>query len=233
MAIAIDVNDLGHAAADPSSTTIAFTTGSAVASGGFIVVSVHWFSSTATLSSVAGGGLTWTIDKQGKAGSSSDNMALVSAQAPSGLASSTTITATISAASFARAIGGTSFTGVATSTPVDTTSGPTVATGTTWATPSMTLTAGSVLVATGFDETSNHTNTPATGCTEAIDWQEASGPTEHATVYRIEAGGGSFTAGGTWSGSATAGVVGVAYLAAAGGGGGPTVKRLAALGAGT
>src|SRR4051812_42539010 len=108
MAIALDVADLGKNGADPSSTTIAFTTTSAVAVGGFIIVSVGWFDAAITVSSVANTGssvLSWTVDKQGRpAAPTSDSTAIVSAQATSGLSSGAVITATFSSGAVARTI---------------------------------------------------------------------------------------------------------------------------------
>ena len=98
MAIVIDQLSIGETAADSASSTVAFTTNQTVASNGFIVVTVTWINpSGQTLLSVGGGGLTWNIDKQGQTGGTEAPTAIVSAQAPSGLASGTTITATFSA----------------------------------------------------------------------------------------------------------------------------------------
>jgi hypothetical protein len=221
MAIAVDVADLGKAAGDPALGTIAFTTTSPVASGGFIVLSVGWFDGTATLSSVAGGGLTWTIDFQGKAGVTSDRVALVSAQAPAGLVSGTTITATFSAATpVAREIGGTSFTGVATSSPVDVALGAAVAVSPSaagWTSGSLSVAAGSVMVATCYNESGNFTNTVTAPSLQAVLMPNAASPTSQVTCYRIESSAGSVSVAGTWSTAATSGTGAVAYKAAAGG----------------
>lgn len=221
MAIAIDKASLGTNSGDPGSTTIALTTSQAVASSGFIVLSVGWFNTGVTLSSVSGGGLTWTIDKQGQGPGTNMNAALVSAQAASGLASSTSITATFSASAIARMIGGTSFTGVATSTPVDTTDGPKSVTPATtaWTTNSVAISAGSVLIATAYAETTNSSSTVTSPSIEALDWNYAGGVTQ-TTCYRIESSASSYTVAGTWATSMQSDTVAVAYLAAAGGGGG-------------
>lgn len=201
--------------------TIPFTTTSAVAAGGFIVLSVGWFDSAVNLSSVAGGGLTWTVDKQGRAagGPGSSNAALVSAQAPSGLATSTTITATFSGTTpTARMIGGSSFLGVATSAPVDTTNGPigvnVAAAG--WATGSTTIAAGSLLIATCYAETTNTTSTPTSPSIEALDWSIGGGGVTQTTAYRIEASAGSYTVAGTFAVNVQSDTNAVAYLEAAG-----------------
>lgn len=216
MGIAADAVLGGNGVAS-TSATIAFTTTSAVATGGFIVLEVSWYASAVTLNSVSGGGLSWTIDKQGASTTDANaKVAIVSAQAPSGLASGTTITATLSATSIDRTISGASFTGVATSTPVDgTPTGPTNGTTTAWATASSTLAAGSMLVGanynTGF---TTPTSTPTSPSLEVVDRGDTDG--NSATMaYRIEAAPGSYTVAGAWTATAGAHVtVGVAYLAA-------------------
>jgi hypothetical protein len=223
MAIAIDVADLGKAAADPASGAIAFTTTSAVAAGGFIVVNVGWFDAAITLSSVANTGsavLSWTIDKQGRpAAPTSDTTALVSAQATAGLSSGAVITATFSGSPVAREISGSSFTGVATSSPVDTTSGPTGVTPAAagWTTASVAISAGSLLIATCYTETGNFTNTVTSPSLQAVLNPNSASPTAQVTCYRIESSAGSYTVAGAWSTAAQSGTTAVAYKAAAGG----------------
>lgn len=219
MTVVLDQADIGHSGVDSSSGTIAFTTNQNVASGGFIVLDVGWGDATKTLSSVSGGGLTWAIDKQGVAANGSNGCAAsVSAQAPSGLASGTTITATYSAATVGRAIGGTSFTGVATSTPLDTSSGPTdYASTTAWTTASTTIAAGSVLIGISHCTNTNDTSTITAGSTEAQDFGGGAGTFGQTVGYRIQAVGGAFTVAGTWSGSEQGTTIAAAYKVAAGG----------------
>jgi hypothetical protein len=218
MAIAVDQSTLGGDFTNDVSSTasIPFTTTNVVASGGFIVLLVTWHKGV-TLSSVAGGSLTWTIDLQGASTASNGSVALVSAQAPSGLASSTTITATLSSASTGvQSICGTSFTGVKTSSPVDVTSALTDFTTTTaWTTASTTIAAGSVLVANAVQLTGGFTSTPTSPSIETHDQNAGVGSFSETSAYRIEAAGGAFTVAGTWSSSATGTAAGVAYLAAA------------------
>jgi len=215
VAIAIDKASIGTNATG-SGITIGLTTNQTVAASGFIVLSLGWFTAV-TLSSVAGGGLSWSIDKQGLGSGGNRNAGIVSAQAPSGLASGTTITATFSSSATVPQIGGTSFTGVKTSSPVDTTSGPTdqdpAATG--WTSASTAISAGSVLIATCWNETSPVTSTVTAPSLEALDWVNGA-DTAETTAYRIEASAGSYTVAGTWSGSVKSTTVAVAYLAAAG-----------------
>jgi hypothetical protein len=223
MAIAIDVANLGTADPGGSRSTVAITTGSAVASGGFIVTCIGWFGTT-TLSSVAGGGLTWTIDKQGRAADPGFvSIAIASAQAPSGLASGTTITATLAANADVPTMGGTSFTGVATSSPVDGTPlGPTGVATAAWSTGNYSIQAGSVIVGTCWNENTASGNTASAGSTEAWEIAQAGGPYSHVAEYRIEGSAGSYAVAGTWGAAQKNTNIGVAYLAAAGGGGATT-----------
>lgn len=218
-AIAIDQANIGNAGIDSSATSIPFTTTQIVAANGFIVVNPTWGDQTRTLSSVSGGGLTWTIDKQGvSSGLQNVGCAVVSAQAPAGLASGTVITATYSGATVGRGISGSSFTGVATSSPVDVTSGPTDFTGTTaWTTGSTTIAAGSLLIAVAHCSTTNDTSTITSPSIEAQDFGGGAGTFGQTVGYRIELAGGSFTVAGAWSASEQGTVVAVAYKAAAGG----------------
>jgi hypothetical protein len=222
MAIAIDVANIGTDVNNGASqTTVALTTTSAVASNGFIVLGIGWFGSTFLVSGVSGGGLSWSVDKQGV--TSSIGTALVSAQAPSGLASSTTITVTFTGSVDVPTIGGTSFTGVATSSPVDGTPlGPTEVTTAAWSSGSYTIAAGSVIVATNWTEGVVTGNTPTAPSVEA--WDVVTSDSD-ATVleYNIQASDGSYTVEGTWNAAHKNQNVAVAYLAASGGGGVSTI----------
>lgn len=230
MAIAVDQANAGTAANDAGATTIAVNTSANIAVGGFIVASVGWWSAAQTLSSVTGGGLTWAIAIQRKHASNNVSDAIVYAQAPSGLASVTTLTANFSGSVNGRQIGISSFAGVTTSSPVDTT-----ATGdnttTAW-TVSGTVAAGSLLIGTSHAD-DFRTSTITSPSIEALDWNDGAN-TGQTTGYRIEATGGTYAVAGTWN---TAPLNHVECLAAfkadAGGGGGPpSPKQLAALGVG-
>jgi hypothetical protein len=229
MAIAVDVANLGSAGVEGSANTIAFTTGSAVASGARIVLVVSWWDNTTTLSSVAGGGLTWTIHAQGKSPTTSMHVAIVSAPAPSGLASSTTITATMSDAnSFIRHIGGGSFTGIDTSTPVDVAGSATETkpTSTSWTTSSESIAAGSLLVGCAYTENTNSTSTPTSPAVEMIDRVITSAPSSLTAAYRIESSAGSYAVAGTWASTGVSASLAVAFKAAAGGGSDATVTAV-------
>lgn len=220
MAIAIDVSSLGSTYVAANATTAAFTTGSAVASGGFIVLAGGWFSdNTGTVTGISGGGLTWTVNKQPNGGTSLVNAWIASAQAPSGLASGTTITATFSATQQARFIMGMSFTGVATSSPVDgTPTGQTKGSTAAWATPSYSIAAGSVIVAACAQVGPSANNSPTSPSLEGPENDQAGDTVSFVMEYRIESSAGSYTVAGTWSsgvGIDTSNAA-VAYLTAAG-----------------
>lgn len=216
-------------------TTIAFTTGVTVPSGSFLVCGVSWYNPGVT-ASVAGGSLTWTNDVQ-KNGTVDTNyhLAIFTAQAPSGLASSTTITATFSGNAFGRSICGDYWTGVATSTPKDQTSTAGSNTGTAWNGGSITTTnADDLIVLMGWGDVVTTTNTPTAPATEVEDFNIVTDAASWAMEYRIVAATNTYSLAGTWA-SAPGEWLGCqsSYKAdAGGGGGGTTVKQLAQLGVG-
>lgn len=217
-----------------SASTIALTTNVAIAAGDFIVVGFGWADQGTTLNSVAGGGLSWTVDEQVQhTDAIFDCCGIASAQAPSGLASGTTITATLSAACTERIAGGASFTGVASSSPIDTHNHGQDSVGgsgsNTWSSGNVSLLASSMLVSIGYGE--NTTNSTPVSGTEA--WQAFTSHSEGGAMnYNIATTAGTYVNSGTWSAVTRWCFCNVAYKAAAGGGGGPTVKALAALGVG-
>jgi hypothetical protein len=221
VAIAVDKASIGGIVQEPVNSTVAFTTNQTVASNGFIVlICTYWHNGTsATLSSVSGGGLSWTIDVDvvSANGGGNPRVAIISAQAPSGLASGTTITGTFSASLNGSMAGlaGSSFTGVKTSSPVDVTTARNDTTDQTWATASASIQAGSLLYGGAFNFSAQATSTPTQG-TEATDFNNAVGGSA-ASNYRIESSAGSYTLGGSWTAGANSVSVSVAYLAAAGG----------------
>lgn len=219
MAITVDKANAGTNGNDSTSTTISVNTSQTIASGAFIVVCVAWFDpfEVATLSSVSGGSLSWSIDKQGSSGVTFDpEEAIASAQAPSGLASGTTITATLSASISGNTseIGVSSFLGVKTSSPVDGTPiGPVNNGGATdlWTTGNYTLSAGSLMVGAA-NCGDNFTNAMTDG-TEL--YEAASSFTKLFAAYRIEASAGSYALAGDMSAVGQCDAIAVGYLAAA------------------
>lgn len=212
MAITIDQANLGEFASDTAGTTAAFTTTQNVAVGGFIVLTATCNDSQ-SISSFSGGGLTWTIDKQGT-GLGTSRVAIASAQAPAGLASGTTLTATFSASTGGqRSICGTSFLGVVASAPVDVTDNVGFLSTTAWTTNSITVQNGSVIVVCAGNSTNLFTSTPTSPLIEAHDFGQGTGFCQ-TVCYRIESAG-SYTSAGTWSSTSSGTVNAVAYLAAA------------------
>jgi len=214
MAIAVDQSTIGSAGPAGAAGTIAFTTSAVVASNAFIVVGVQWFGSGITLSSVAGGSLSWAVDVQGvDAASNNSHVGFASAQAPAGLASGTTITATMSGSADGRAICGTSLTGVKTSSAVDAVGTVTGSAGSTnWSTGNVSVAAGSVLFGTCFSQTSGASSTATAPSVETHDF--ASGGGDSVTMaYRIEASAGSVAVAGVWTGApGFLSAIGAAYL---------------------
>jgi hypothetical protein len=219
MAIAIDKANAGTFAADAGSTTIPVTTTQTIAPGA-IIVGFGWNDKTITLSSVSGGGLTWTILAQRQwsgGGGSFDATALVMAQAPAGLASGTTITATLSGSGIGRVAAVSSFTGVKTSSPVDGTAVTAQSAGTlttTWTSGSYAILAGSALVSVAWaDIGDTHTATAGTEAVESFDPDDNYGL---ALVYRIESSAGSYNNAGTFGAATNWLHVTVGLLAASG-----------------
>lgn len=218
MAIAIDQATIGTGSTSGSGTTQVLTTSQAVASGGFIVLLVAWYGSGITLSSVGGGSLTWAIDAQGKnATDSSAGIAIVSAQAPSGLASSTNITATFSGTVSARGVWGMSFTGVASSSALDVAGTIQTAGTQAWSTGTLAGVQDNGVVVAGSWRTSGGESNTITGpAVETHDFELAT--TDDACGgYKILTTGGSVSVAGTWTGSGTHSSIGAAYKVAAAG----------------
>jgi hypothetical protein len=223
MAITVEHANIGVNGATSGGTTLAITTTQTVSAGSLIVLAVGWYTTSGiTITGVSGGGLTWTVDKQG--GPFNVKSGIVSAPAPSGLASSTSITVTFSAAMEGGiAMGGSSLSGTDTSgSRVDTTSGPKADEGdAAWESTSQTILAGSGIVAVAFNENVGVSGS-TTSYTELIDTVDGYGE-GLTSVLRVEASAGSYTVSGTWPATAGSAVNAVAYIAgatfSAGGGG--------------
>lgn len=99
----------------PAAATIAVATSAPVVAGDTVVAVVAWYGS-GTLDSLSGGGLTWTVHVT--SGGTAHRIAIASAHAPAGLASGTTITATLSASRDARSIRLVSVADVAATSPL-------------------------------------------------------------------------------------------------------------------
>jgi hypothetical protein len=191
MAWSVDRSSLGTASGDAGSTIDLVTTQS-VASGAWIFAVVGW-RSAATLNSLSGGSLTWEIVASH---TNAQSIAIVRAYAPSGLASSTTITATWSASTFQRKIGAASFAGGAAGSEVQDTGTGGASTAAWSATADTTTNNALVIGVSGQD--SNTSSTPDGNSTELVDFQQG-GSSAATMVYRIVTGTGASTVGGTWS----------------------------------
>lgn len=217
MAIVLDKANIGLAFNAAAGSTIALTTSQAVASGATIICSVGWFGAAQTLSSFSGGGLTWTIDKQGKGGS--DGCAVVSAYATSGLASGSVLTATYSASVGGdRCIVGSSFTGIQSSLPGYGSVSNIPGTTTAWTTGNVTTTAnGDMIYAASLADGQATTSTITSPSIEDYDSNDVGSNTSRTGAHRIEATAGTYTVAGTWGAVPDQLVIiGVAYKAASG-----------------
>jgi hypothetical protein len=222
MAIAVDKTDLGGASNDAASGSMAFTTSQAVASNGFIVVGGGWYNSKAsTVTGVAGGGLTWVVDQdRDHSGAALSSVWMARAQAPAGLATSTTITVSFSTASpEARTISGMSFTGVHASAPLDGTppAANSILASTSWSTTAATVQADSVIVSVAWSESSvsagASVTAPATEAHEELNSDDLYG---HVMGYYVVPSTASYNIAGTWNAVSCNSVnVSAAYLTGA------------------
>jgi hypothetical protein len=232
VAIALDTANHGTVAAAASASTIAVTTTSVVAASRRITIFAGWFG-TATISSVAddGPGLTWVVDAQA-APSTDRHAAWISADAPSGLASGTTITITLSAGNTDRAAQVSSWSGMETgATGYTGVTGSQTTTTPNWSSGARSIAAGSMLCVALHEDSSGNDTANASAGTTVLGNLDPS-VDDIAAGYRIEASAGSYAAAGTWSSaSSDTSNVYVEYIEDAGGAA-PTVKNLASLGVG-
>lgn len=222
MTIALNNANAGTAHLDgPNATSIPVTTSATIASGALVVVGFGFDLSSATVTSIAGGtGLSWHITNKGSSVAGFDGCALAWTLAPSGIASSTTLTATLSATCFGRCAGVMSFTGVDTTTTTDGAAVTNQDAGATtaWTSGNVTASAGSLTCTVCWTEAG--TSSTATAGTEALEANTGNGDGGIVMHYRIDAGGGTVTNAGTWNSNVRWVTASQAFLAAAGGGGG-------------
>lgn len=209
MAIALDA-DLGS-----SSVSTTLTTSAAAAAGSRVIVFVAYADPVETCTGATGGGLTWVVDKQVLT-AAQNGLVILSADAPSGLASSTVITPTFSGtgADFVNTIAAASFTGLATGASgyVDTTAVAVDDFEEVWATNNfVTTNADDLLVCISSSIGSAGSNTPTAPASEIHD---VAGDGKNATEYRIVSATGTYTLAGTWSIAVAQQInIGVAYKA--------------------
>lgn len=178
------------------------TTSAAVPSGALVIFIVGFGGSSAgTISSVSGGSLTYAVDFSQAYNNIIDwGVALVSAQAPSGMASSTAVTFNFTN-NQAVAIGGVYCTGLATSSVFDVADGQGQASVTNWDTTATSTTFADTLVIGGSLHDGTQTNTATGGASEIHDFQNAGEAWSMATEYKILSAAGSASLTGTWTGA--------------------------------
>ena len=213
LAIAFD-KDLGSKGENAATTTMTLTTGATAAAHARVLLFVNWNHASRTLTSVSGGGLTWTIDAQTK-DSSKYHGAIASADAPAGLAAGTVITATFSGSVTHGLIAAASFTGIAAISPLDGTASSIQHTASAW-TGSVTTTNATDLVVGWSGIDSITTSTPAAPNIEIHDLSNSVYGESATSAYRIETTTGTKTINGTWlstAGSTANNTTVVAYKA--------------------
>jgi lysophospholipase L1-like esterase len=195
--IALDRN-LGTKTDNVGNNNLTMNTSGAAAARSRVFVFVDWDNATRTLSSVAGGGLTWTIDQQAKATNSNNRMAIASAPAPNGLPTNTQLKATFSGSVGHGLIAAESFTGIAAASPLDGVASTTQGAVAAWSC-SLTTTNPNDLVLgwSGIDV--NTTSTPGAPSTEVHDFGDVNFYVWGTSVFRIETTAGAKTVNGTWA----------------------------------
>lgn len=226
MAFSVDQASLGTAQGGINATSFTVTTTGAVASGGLIIIGLGWFTTNGISSLVfSGGGLTWTTAVSVGTAAGSDGCAIGWALAPSGLSSSTVLTAngTTGNAFNSPIMGVMSFLGSATSTPTDGTSSKAAAAGNPWSGNAITTTGSSdLIIGVGWGDG----NTSATTDTPTSPWVAGpllsdSGVNGGVTAleYQLNVAAGNRSPGGTWAGTVVptaSPAVGAGFLAATG-----------------
>jgi hypothetical protein len=210
---------IGTAAPSAGSTPFSFNTTAAVPSGGFIELEVSCFGLTtanhATIA-VSGGGLTWTVNSRIST-NGTWSQALISAPAPSGLASGTAISISWAVAPTFNSASAWYWTGV-NAFDNQTARTTTLASGL-WSTAAFTAGAAGHVIGAATRGSSGLSATPAASYTEINDYLEAAGGNSaHHSVY-LTAGSvaaGSYTPGGTWTGTGTYWAAAVNYSDTAG-----------------
>jgi hypothetical protein len=181
-------------------TSVVVTTSAAAASGTKVLAFMSWFNSSAGPMTVSGGGLTWA--SVGQANNGSDRFAIWAADAPSGLASSSSITASQQAlGAGGLLVSVASFSGVGT---VDTTAQSTGTTGSPYTSGATSNTTVGALFAggTGNETATSTTSTPSNGAEIHDLW--ASGAQQGiATGWLAAAGTASQGITGSWVGAAS------------------------------
>jgi hypothetical protein len=194
--IALD-KSLGTKADNVGNANMTINTSGAAVAGSRVFLFVNWNNSTRTLSSVTGGGLTWTIDQQAKAANGNTRAAIASAPAPSGLPANTQLKAAFSGSVTHGLIAAASFTGIAAASPLDGVSSATQGAVANWACTVTTTNATDLVLGwSGID--ANTTSTATSPNAEVHDFGNANYYQWATSAYRTETSIGAKTVNGTW-----------------------------------
>jgi hypothetical protein len=168
-----------------------------VAAGATIFVAIKWqLDGPATVTSVSGGGLTWTVDNQG---GDSPGVALARAHTSSGLARGTTITATFSTTVRKRVLSGASFTGV---DALDSVAATASGAGTSYVSGSVAASGPNELIVTAVEMfTSAGAWAPTPPTLSAGDTNAPASSDDVAVDYRIASSANSYSTSGSWRGA--------------------------------
>jgi hypothetical protein len=198
---------------------ISLVTTQPVAAGATIVLGIVDNGDTTPLSSVSGGGLTWTIDRNVLGGDTGGTRIMfATALAPVGLAAGATLTASWPGGFTGNGlfIAGMSFLGMKTTSPLD--GSPPVKTSvngiTAWSTNTQAIQAGSVMVGVLSAGSTTGTNTPDSPQLESTEYDDVANSNAYVMQYRIEPNAGTYAISGVFSATANVGAANVAYLVA-------------------
>lgn len=187
-------------------------TSAAVASGAHIFVVFGWFQNNASTSSLSGGGLTWTKDVELRA--TSLHIAIHRALAPSGLASGTTLTATMSAGTPDSIMAAGSFTGIDTVSTLGTTQSTNASTAAWNSGASNIGSAGQFMIGGSFiDNATTTASTPTSPGVELADVNIGAQSETLTIVYKLSLSGADKISG-TWDAAAAWIGAGATYNAA-------------------
>lgn len=225
MAITLDKN-LGSTGDDVNSTSIVLTTSQAAASNTLIVAFVYiWESTSRTLTMSSSPSLSWTGSPVSNTQGALDQVWISWALAPSGLASSSTITATWdTSVTGGRMLGAASFLGTDQASPFDTSATNDQGATQNWSSGSATnAVADALFVAiSGSEGTAGQTNTPTTG-TELHDVAVSTAAQAMCSQYLIVSSIGSQSLAGTWTGTNTSSTNALAVFKGTASAGGPLI----------
>lgn len=182
-----------------SANPISFTTTAAVPGTGALVLVFVSFYDAIDDASFSGGGLTWTNDatRQGT-GDANYKVKLFSAQAPTGLASGTTLSCSFGGGKGNPMICGLYCEGLDTTAPFETSSGiSTTGSNANYSCGSVTNVSANALIIGGCAIDGNRTCTPTSPATELSDFQNSNAATTFTDIYRVVSSVASYTLAGT------------------------------------